>query len=233
MHPPMVPGRCYAPLAVAGPPPARRPRRALVITAALAATVFGVLAAMVWYHPEPVGIDRLAARVTVDLREAPLTAVMRAFSFLGSSPAIALQIAAIGGLVLLVRRDPRPGLWLLAAFAGAWFLSNGFKAILDRPRPDAGLVGSTGAAFPSGHATQGAAYFVMLALVLAAVLPRPWRGPASVAAVSLGVLSGLSRIYLGVHWLTDVAGGFALGLMWLAVLVAVVRGPSPAGALPL
>jgi undecaprenyl-diphosphatase len=208
---------------VTEPAPVRPSRRALIVTAAAAAAVFVTLAVMVGIDPEPSAFDLAAARVAEDVRAAPLTAAMKVFSTVGSSPAIAIQIAVIGGLILLVGRDPRPGLWLLAAFAGAWFLSNGFKAILDRPRPEDGLVAADGAAFPSGHATQGAAYFVMLAVVLLGVLPRPWRGVAAAVAVALGVLSGLSRIYLGVHWITDVIGGFALGLAWLCTLLLVAR----------
>lgn len=217
---------------MAGPSPIRGSRRAPIVTAAVAASIFGALAAVVAFHPEPLGIDRAAARAVAELRGDPLTAVMRAISILGSSPAIAIQIAAIGGLILLAHRDPRPGLWLLAAFSGAWLLSNGFKALLDRPRPEAGLVDATGTAFPSGHATQGAAYFVMLGVVLAAALPRPWRGAAAAAAVTVGVLSGLSRIYLGVHWITDVIGGFALGLAWTATLGAIRERARPVTSVP-
>jgi undecaprenyl-diphosphatase len=197
------------------------------VAAALGAIVFGILAVLVAARPGPFGIDLAGARIAAGIRGEPVTAVMRGASLIGSSPAIALLIAAAGGAILLIRRDPRPGLWLLAAFTGAWFLSNGFKALLDRPRPEAGLVGATGTAFPSGHATQGAAFFLMLAILLAAALPRPWRGPGAAAAIAVGVLSGLSRIYLGVHWVTDVVGGFALGVAWLAVLLILRRRPAP------
>jgi membrane-associated phospholipid phosphatase len=222
----MVSGRCYDPGAVARPSPTRRSRRATTAAALGAIAVFGILAVLVAAHPAPFGVDLAGARIAADIRADPLTGPMRAASLLGSSPSIALQIAAVGGAILLIRRDPGPGLWLLAAFTGAWFLSNGFKALLDRPRPEAGLVGATGTAFPSGHATQGAAFFLMLAIVLATALPRPWRLPAAGAAITVGVLSGLSRIYLGVHWLTDVLGGFALGAAWLAVLLIARRGPA-------
>jgi undecaprenyl-diphosphatase len=192
-----------------------------VVAAVLAIGVFAAVAILVAVHPEPFGIDLAGARAAARLHTEPLTVAMRVFSFLGSSPAIAIQIAVIGGLILLIRRDAGPGLWLLGAALGAWLLSNGFKALLDRPRPEPGLVEANGAAFPSGHATQGGAYFVMLAVVLLGVLPRPWRGIAASIAVALGVLSGLSRIYLGVHWITDVIGGFALGLAWSCALLSV------------
>ena len=206
---------------MAGHSPIRRRRPALLITAAVALMVFAGLAAVVATHPDPLGIDRAAARAVESTRADGLTGAMRAVSSLGSSPAIAIQIAAIGGAILLLRRDARTGLWLLAAFTGAWLLSNGFKALLDRPRPEPGLVDASGTSFPSGHATQGGAYFVMLGAVLASVLPRGWRGVGAAVAVLVGFLSGLSRIYLDVHWLTDVVGGFALGVAWATLLLAV------------
>jgi membrane-associated phospholipid phosphatase len=193
------------------------------MAAVLAIGIFAVLAILVAVHPEPFGVDRAAARFASSVRTGPVTAAMRTVSVLGSFPAIALQIAVIGGAILLARRDPRPGLWMLAAAVGAWILSNSFKALLDRPRPEPGLVDADGAAFPSGHATQGTAYFLMLAVVLAVTLPRPWRVPAATLALAIGILSGLSRIYLGVHWATDVAGGFALGLAWTLGLLALRR----------
>jgi hypothetical protein len=81
---------------------------------------------------------------------------------------------------------------------------------------------ATGFAFPSGHATDAAAVYGMLAVLLA----RPGRPAARVAAVAgaggLVGLVGLSRLYLGVHWLTDVVAGVGLGAIWIASLIAVV-----------
>jgi membrane-associated phospholipid phosphatase len=205
--------------ALDGTGPTRRRSIALMVTSVVGLAVFGTLALLVAGHPGPFGIDRAAAEVAEGIRSDIVTAVMRTASILGSSPSIGVQIAIIGGAIFFVRRDARAGLWLLAAFTGGWMLSNGFKALLDRPRPPAGLVGALGTSFPSGHATQGAGYFVMLGVVLAGALPPRWRTLGASVAIVVGVLSGLSRIYLHVHWLTDVVGGFGLGLAWTALLV--------------
>ena len=76
-----------------------------------------------------------------------------------------------------------------------------------------------GWAFPSGHATQTIAFYGMLAIVLIT-----WYGPRrrllfAIGAALVTLVVGASRLYLGVHWLTDVLGGYALGLTWLAVVV--------------
>lgn len=196
-------------------------RRSLFVTVALAAALFAGMSFLVAGHPEPYAVDLATAQTAATLRGSGLTEAMRAASFIGSTPVIVLQIAVVSGLLLLLHRDIRPVLWLLAAFVGGWVLSNGAKGLLDRPRPSGGLVEATGASFPSGHATQGTAFFVMLGVVLAEALPQGWRVLGASVAVVVGLLSGLSRLVLGVHWLTDVVGGFALGLAWSSALLLV------------
>src|SRR6266511_961944 len=82
----------------------------------------------------------------------------------------------------------------------------------------------TGFAFPSGHTTKATAVYGMLAALLAATTPR-WGRKVSVwtAAALLAGLVGLSRLYLGAHWLTDVLGALTLGAAWLFVLLAATR----------
>lgn len=85
------------------------------------------------------------------------------------------------------------------------------------------LTPTGGYAFPSGHSTQAV---VVWGLLAAFAVSGPWRTtrrfrvPVLCAAAVVILLIGLSRIYLGVHWVTDVAGGFALGGAWLALLLA-------------
>lgn len=141
--------------------------------------------------------------------------------------------AVLAGLLLVVgvvwwwrRRSWRP-LWLLAgAWLGAWVLSGTVKELTHRARPPAGqAVGHwSGYAFPSGHTTKATAVYGMLAALLAATTPR-WGRKVAVwtAAVVLAGLVGLSRLYLGAHWLTDVLGGLALGGAWLLVVLAATR----------
>ena len=112
--------------------------------------------------------------------------------------------------------------------AGAVGLYNIVKPLIGRPRPPPTIwIGHySGAAFPSGHATQSVAFYAMLAIVLGAG-KSPWVKAVlwSVAAlVALAV--GGSRIYLGAHWLTDVLGGYALGASWVATVVIVVLAVS-------
>jgi membrane-associated phospholipid phosphatase len=195
--------------------------RLRVLTAVACGTLFAALTVAVAFHPGPFAVDRAALKVVDDLRVTWLTTVLTAVTTIGSSPWLVAIVVVVGAAAVAFRRDPLPGAWLLAEYLGAVILYQTLKAVLDRPRPAGGLVAATGSAYPSGHATQGIAFFGMLAAVLLAVLPQRIRVPAAVTVVIVGVVSGLSRVYLGVHWATDVAGGFLLGGAWLAVVLGI------------
>ncbi|MDQ6712016.1 MAG: phosphatase PAP2 family protein, partial [Candidatus Dormibacteraeota bacterium] len=78
-----------------------------------------------------------------------------------------------------------------------------------------------GWAFPSGHATQSIAFYGMLAIVLITWYAPNRRLALGIGAALITLVVGASRLYLGVHWLTDVLGGYALGLAWLSLVLAV------------
>jgi membrane-associated phospholipid phosphatase len=154
---------------------------------------------------------------------------MRAATDLGN----AAVLAVLAGLVLLAglawwarTRSWRPLGLLAATWLGAWVLSDATKLLTHRARPPVTqAIGHwTGYAFPSGHATTASAVSGMLAALLAAATPRWGRKVAAwTAALLLAGLVGLSRLYLGASWLTDVLGALALGAAWLFALLAASR----------
>jgi undecaprenyl-diphosphatase len=86
------------------------------------------------------------------------------------------------------------------------------KSAIDRPRPDGGLVGVSGSSFPSGHAAHSVLYVWIAVTIVLRLRPGMARGAALVGAgFALTVLVGLSRVYLSVHYLSDVSAGWALG----------------------
>ena len=105
------------------------------------------------------------------------------------------------------------------------------KQVYGRPRPDLVPHGSYvySASFPSGHSTMAAATFLTLATVIASLEPRrATKALAYVLAVALMVLIGFSRVYLGVHWPSDVLAGWSLGTGWaLVAWIAVNRLARP------
>ena len=108
------------------------------------------------------------------------------------------------------------------------------KIIVDRPRPlDAAVLEDT-ASFPSGHATVAIAFYGFLAYLLwrntTNIRPRrtslwleKYRELIIVAGAALAILIGFSRLYLGVHFLTDVLAGYLIGLLWLAIGICIAR----------
>ena len=102
-------------------------------------------------------------------------------------------------------------------------LYNIVKMAVERPRPPSTLwIGHySGAAFPSGHATQAVAFYGMLAIVLSTRGSPVVRVVVWMGAVVMTLVVGASRLYLGAHWLTDVLAVCALGAAWIAFVAAV------------
>ncbi len=92
-----------------------------------------------------------------------------------------------------------------------------------RPRPPVAerLISVTGWSFPSGHATQSVAFWGMLVVVLCGGRTRAVRTVGWVVAALVALAVGLSRIYLGVHWISDVTAGWLLGGAWLCTLAVI------------
>ena len=125
-------------------------------------------------------------------------------------------------VVFVVEVVRRPTRWLpvflIAVTVGQTLMSTGIKELLDRVRPTANPIAHTlGPSFPSGHATGAAACFAAFALVLGRGRSRNVQSLLAGAAVFVAIAVGASRVLLGVHWLTDVIGGLALGWAWFAL----------------
>lgn len=168
-------------------------------------------------------VDHSVTAFVVAHRSGELTAVMRAVSTAGGPLIVTIVAAAVGLLAGVVRRTWSPVLVAGVTLAGTGILTLVLKVLLSRPRPplhDA-LAAADGYAFPSGHAATAAAAFGVLAYLVAAGLrPRAARIAVWAAAAMLTMLVGFSRVYLGVHWTTDVLGGWAFGVLWLAIVLS-------------
>jgi undecaprenyl-diphosphatase len=170
-------------------------------------------------------VDRPVLDLVVRHRTGWLDHANKLATAFGSKSVLIPLVLVVGGAYYLRRRRGRWEVLLLLAVAtaGAALSSESIKALVHKPRPPAffHLVGASGYGFPSGHATQAAAVYGILSIVLARSLPRWSQKVAVVASLSVvTLLVGLSRVYLGVHWLTDVLGGWALGWAWAMVVLA-------------
>lgn len=133
-----------------------------------------------------------------------------------------LGIAATAFLLLVRRR--REALWFAVSLVGASSLSSVIKLLVHRSRPELvpHLAMVSNASFPSGHATISTAVYLTLALMIGRTQRAPAvRGFLVGFAILIAVLIGCSRVFLGVHWPSDVLAGWCCGAAWaLAVLLA-------------
>lgn len=153
-----------------------------------------------------------------------LAAAARIVTELGGA-AILLPVTAAGAVWLAIRREWKAVLLLLVVTLSGRILVDVQKNWAGRLRPadEQHLVAAQSFAFPSGHAANSTLVWLCLALLLARS-PRA-RAPAIWAAVWLALLVGLSRVVLGVHWPSDVIGGWALGLFWILLLLRLSGHP--------
>ena len=145
-----------------------------------------------------------------------LQGAVRDITALGSSAVLILITTATIVYLLLIRR-PATALFIFIAVAGGQVLSSLLKLEVDRPRPDlvSHLVDETSLSFPSGHAMLSAVTYLTLGSLAARFLPdRRTKIFALGLAVLITLLVGLSRVYLGVHWPSDVLAGWCAGFAW-------------------
>ncbi|SSC69639.1 unnamed protein product [Ciceribacter sp. T2.26MG-112.2] len=153
---------------------------------------------------------------------------------LGSFTVLAILITVVVLHLFLIERK-RTGWFLTASVIGGTLLSSGLKSLFDRPRPDlTGVARVFTTSFPSGHATVSAVVYLTLGALLAEMTES--RGQKILylgSAVLLTVMVGLSRVYLGVHYPTDVLAGWSIGAGWAlacAMLAHLYRQRTAAAA---
>jgi membrane-associated phospholipid phosphatase len=205
-------------------------RRAVLPWAVVATSVAGFVALSVLVvSGRLLWLDASVPRWSDALRAHWLTEIMLPVTHLGDGWTLAL-LSIAGCCALWCSGDRRAALFVLCVSAGVGPVDNGLKLAFARERPDVALqvIRASGFAFPSGHAMASAAIFGALAHV-ARGRARSWRRwvmPA-VAAV-LVALVGWSRIYLNVHYASDVLGGWLLGLGWCVLIDRLIPGESAA-----
>ena len=189
----------------------------IVLGCAVAA---GELLAQVERPDGSTAIDSSITSWMVAHRAAALTAVARVLSAVGSQKVLT-PVAGVFIVLLLARRRVWPALVFAVAWGGAIGLYSLAKHFVQRPRPPADIqlmhVGAS--SFPSGHATQSLATYVALATLAGLAIPRVRAVPARALAVGLAAGVGWSRVYLGVHWTTDVIAGWLIAAGWVSVVL--------------
>lgn len=181
---------------------------------------------------ETISFDRavLLALREADRAENPvgprwLEVALADITSLGGTVVLTLMVLVVAGFLLLARKYHATA-YVLAASVGGALLTSALKFFFDRPRPDVvvHLVDVSTTSFPSGHALSAAAIYLTLGALVARVLPQPRLKIYTISvAVLLTMVIGISRIYLGVHWPTDVLAGWCMGSAW-AITCWLVAG---------
>lgn len=142
--------------------------------------------------------------------------MMRDFTALGSTGVLTVMVLTIAGFLAMTRKG-YAALFVLASVVGGVLISQTMKWAYARPRPELVPHGAEvyTASFPSGHSMMAAVVYLTLGALLARTqVDRAVKIYILAVAVTVTVLVGVSRVYLGVHWPTDVLAGWALGAAW-------------------
>lgn len=191
------------------------------VLAALSFSMFFELA-------DEIGIGESMARFDVALSAALRTHVsdetLRFFSVITrlGDPEFLILLGAVVAIVLLARRRWIMALaWIVAEVSGG-LLNALLKVIFQRHRPvhDHGLMVETGWSFPSGHASGSVLLYGLLGYLIVRHTHRVWHLPVAILVAAMIGFVGSSRVMLQVHYVSDVAAGYALGMAWIALCIA-------------
>jgi len=195
-----------------------------LIVAGLAIWLSAALLDAVLDNATVVRLDIAAANWIHSKAQPTGLAVSQIISEVGSPTTMGV-IAVIGGAILLVQRRKTMLVAWTAVFAGGGLLEKLLKTVVHRTRPAFTPTPPVeqSLSFPSGHTMMCAIGMAMLVYMLTVPrhMPRPWRGILIGLALSLVLAVGISRVYLGAHYPSDVLGGLAFGTAWVSVCLAI------------
>jgi len=217
-------------------PDRQRHSLAPLASATVAALTFAVLLVLVrlrWPplesadHGAAVGVNGLIAG------DAPFVTAVKAVTWLGSS-GVLWTVAGALAIILAIRKRWRLAIYLLLTSAGALVLDPILKSLVGRLRPVVAhpIAHGNGNSFPSGHALGSIVCYGAVLLVFLPAARGRWRTAFITVTVSLVALIGMSRVLLGVHYLSDVVGAWAVGIAWLGVTAVAFELTRHAAGLP-
>jgi membrane protein DedA with SNARE-associated domain/membrane-associated phospholipid phosphatase len=193
----------------------------LMATLAVALFVLIAYAVIIGGDPGPTPGDETAAELVGQIQTPILTSVAKVVSFFGSA-AFTWALAVVGAVLLAWRRRWVEFWVLLGGMTITQVGLAGLEDSVDRPRPADPLVSSSGSSFPSSHAAHSAIYLWLAITIVLRLRPGMARATAVVVAgFVLTALIGLARVYLDVHYLSDVSAGWALGAAAFSFCAAI------------
>lgn len=155
------------------------------------------------------------------LESPALTAIMKFFTFIGSTSSVAILAMIALFFLYVVLKHRSELILLLTAVLGSNLLFITLKLFFQRARPDLHrLIEVSGYSFPSGHATNACTLYGTLSFLLWRHIPTRWgRTILIIISIIMILAIGISRIYLGVHYPSDIIGGYFISTFWLTTLI--------------
>jgi undecaprenyl-diphosphatase len=202
---------------------AARARRSLtpLVAVSVAALVFAIVLVLVrvqWAPLETADHGAAAHLNHLVAGHATIVSIVKAVTYLGSN-AVLWTVIAAAAIILAIRKRWRLAIYLVVTGAGALVLDPVLKSLVGRLRPVVAhpIAYGTGDSFPSGHSLGSIVCYGAILLVFLPAARGRWRPAFITVITALVVLIGISRILLGVHFLSDVIGAWALGITWLGL----------------
>ena len=189
-----------------------------------------VLAGIGWlvtgtYREYPLAFDTAIRTAIRQMRSPMWASLFLTFTKFGSTIYLAI-IGSAAGIVFIFMRWFRPLFLLILVMSGQAALHHGFKWLIARPRPSALINYPTAESFsyPSGHAVASLClYFTIAWIVTSQIETSAIKAGIWITAVVLVVLIGMSRVYIGIHYPTDVLAGFLGAMIWTAAVMSIDR----------
>jgi undecaprenyl-diphosphatase len=200
--------------------------------ALVAGALFFQIADEVFEATATLAIDASAQQIARSIASPALTSFVLGITRIGNTEVITV-LSIVVAVVLAVRHSRRRLYAFIATMAGGSLLNVVLKEYFRRARPFedptadvAALTTAHGYSFPSGHTMGSMLFFGSLAYVIyfSVEKHRRWRWPAVIICVLATLAIGLTRVYLGVHFLSDVVGGWIAALCWIAVCLTGTEG---------
>ena len=198
---------------------------AAMVALVVAGAAVGTLAYLVRGKTALVQLDESVAEWGHTHASAFSTDLLEAITELGEPTSVVVMAVVLAVIETVRTRNRWVAPFLLVVVAGNGIVTTTIKNLADRVRPELNPIAETlGPSFPSGHSSWSAAFFAAAALLLGrGRSPRTRAALAGVAAALIVVMAG-TRVLLGVHWLSDVIAGVAIGLAWLCVCAVAFGG---------
>ncbi|WP_368680556.1 phosphatase PAP2 family protein (plasmid) [Rhodococcus opacus] len=205
----------------------RRPAHGAIYGALVIGVLFVCLLASVLtgWAPAQTADDAVVDSLNSLVSAVPwLPAVLQRVTYLGGS-GVAWILLSVAFVWLAIRRERVLAIYVVVTGLGAAVLTTGIKALVERARPtvDSPVIATSGLSFPSGHSLGSTVTYGVLLLVFLPTVRSRFHKPVVIAFAGMVVAIGVTRVGLGVHYPSDVLGGWLLGVLWLLVTAIAFR----------